>query len=111
VDCQGLRGVSRSSTGISHKEVIIHHDAGANSHLEIVRTSLEQIISAAKSQDTVLFYFSGHGVLEPESQAFLCLSDTQKGWPSDTALKGTRFVTDVRQLCRPPADDLAGCLS
>jgi uncharacterized caspase-like protein len=90
VDCQGLgEALADAAQEFPHKEVIIHHDFAAQTPtLETVRTSLEQIISAAKSQDTVLFYFSGHGVLEPETQqAFLCLSDTRKHALVNTALK------------------------
>jgi len=68
--------------------VIIHHDFAAQvPQMETVRTSLKQIVSEAKSQDTILFYFSGHGVLEPDSQqAVLCLADTKKGNLLDTGL-------------------------
>jgi WD40 repeat protein/uncharacterized caspase-like protein len=47
--------------------------------LEAVRASLKQICAEAKPQDTVLFYFSGHGILEAETQqAVLCLTGTHK---------------------------------
>lgn len=55
--------------------------------LAAVRANLKQLVSEARSQDTVLFYFSGHGVLEPEQErAFLCLSDTQKADLGQTGL-------------------------
>ena len=47
--------------------------------LESVRASLARIASESKPEDTVLFYFSGHGLLEANSQqAVLCLADTSK---------------------------------
>ena len=97
VDCQGLgEALAEAAREFPHKEVIIHHDfATQTPTLETVRTSLEEIISEAKAEDTVLFYFSGHGVLEPESQqAFLCLSDTRKDLLLSTALK----VQDLLQM-------------
>ncbi|MFE1747417.1 caspase family protein [Coleofasciculus sp. H7-2] len=88
VDCQGLADALAGATqGFPQKEVRIHHDFAAQlPQLASVRTSLQQIAAAAKPQDTILFYFSGHGMLEPSrggvsasgQQAVLCLADTQK---------------------------------
>lgn len=55
--------------------------------LATVRTSLQQVVDQAQAQDTVLFYFSGHGVLSPEhQQAVLCLADTQRDQLEQTGL-------------------------
>jgi WD40 repeat protein/uncharacterized caspase-like protein len=81
VDCQGLaEALADATQGFAQKEVTIYHDfAPQISALENVRSSLHKIANAAKSQDTVLLYFSGHGMLEENtSEAFLCLVDTQK---------------------------------
>ncbi len=81
LDCQGLaEALAEATAGFPNKEVIIHHDFATQvAQLETVRTSLKQIVLEAKLQDTILFYFSGHGVLEPNTQqAVLCLADTQK---------------------------------
>jgi len=81
LDCQGLgEALQEATQGFPQKEVRIHHDfAPQLPQLETVYSSLKQITTAAKPQDTVLFYFSGHGMLEPSSQqAVLCLTDTQK---------------------------------
>ncbi|GAB4379293.1 MAG: caspase family protein [Elainellaceae cyanobacterium] len=44
-----------------------------------LRASLQQILFDAQPQDTVLFYFSGHGVLDPTTQqVVLCLGDTDR---------------------------------
>ncbi|MBV8887320.1 MAG: caspase family protein [Chroococcidiopsidaceae cyanobacterium CP_BM_RX_35] len=80
-DCQGLGdALAQATQGFPRKEVIIHHDFAAQPPmLETVRASLERIVSETQSQDTILFYFSGHGVLDPNTQqAFLCLADTRK---------------------------------
>jgi WD40 repeat protein/uncharacterized caspase-like protein len=80
VDCQGLATALADATqGFPHKQDYIHHDFVAlQPLLAKVRESLTQITQAAQPQDTILFYFSGHGMLEPNSQqAILCLADTQ----------------------------------
>jgi WD40 repeat protein/uncharacterized caspase-like protein len=83
LDCQGLAAALTEATqAFPQKTFCVHHDfAAQRPDLEPVLASLKQIVSAAQPQDTVLFYFSGHGVLEPrKQQAFLCLADTQKEW-------------------------------
>ncbi|MBD0263678.1 MAG: caspase family protein, partial [Tolypothrix sp. Co-bin9] len=89
VDCQGLADALIGATKqFPQKEVKIHHDfASLAPSLENVRVSLQEITAAAKPQDMVLFYFSGHGMLEPNSQqAFLCLADTEKSNLKNTGL-------------------------
>ncbi|MBW4449081.1 MAG: caspase family protein [Spirirestis rafaelensis WJT71-NPBG6] len=89
VDCQGLADALTGATKqFPQKEVKIHHDfASLAPSLENVRVSLQEITAAAKPQDMVLFYFSGHGMLEPNSQqAFLCLADTEKSNLKNTGL-------------------------
>ncbi|WP_200819459.1 nSTAND1 domain-containing NTPase, partial [Tolypothrix sp. NIES-4075] len=90
VDCQGLAdALTGATTQFLQKEVKIHHDfASLPPSKENVRVSLQEITAAAKPQDMVLFYFSGHGMLEPNSQeVFLCLADTQKSNLKNTGLK------------------------
>lgn len=80
-DCQGLaEALAEATQSFPNTVVLTHHDFTAQAPTRgTVRSSLKQIISAAKSPDTILFYFSGHGILEPSSQqAVLCLADTQK---------------------------------
>lgn len=80
VDCQGLgEAISQATQGFPNKEVIIHHDfAPQPPTLAVIRGSLQQIVSQTQFQDFILLYFSGHGILEPNSQqAVLCLTDTR----------------------------------
>ncbi|MEA5515899.1 eIF2A-related protein [Nodularia sp. UHCC 0506] len=80
VDCQGLAAALADATqGFPQTEERVHHDLTSQlPTLSAVRASLQQITAAAQPQDTILFYFSGHGMLEPNvQQAFLCLTDTQ----------------------------------
>lgn len=68
--------------------------------LAAVRASLEHLIAEAKPQDTVLFYFSGHGVLSEETaQAVLCLSDTQRHDLLQTGL-GVQELLDRLGQCK-----------
>lgn len=81
LDCQGLgEALTEATQTFPAKEVIVHHDfASARPNLATVRRSLENIITQARPDDTVLFYFSGHGILEPKTQqVVLCLADTWK---------------------------------
>jgi uncharacterized caspase-like protein len=80
VDCQGLgEALAKATQGFPNKEVIVHNDfAGQSPTLERIRESLERIISQTQPQDSIMLYFSGHGMLEPENQqAVLCMSDTR----------------------------------
>jgi uncharacterized caspase-like protein len=81
IDCKGLgEALIEATDAFPQREVLIHHDfVPQTPKLAAVRESLAQIVRQAKPQDTVIFYFSGHGLLEPESQqTVLCLNDTRK---------------------------------
>ncbi len=90
VDCQGLAEalIDASAGQFTQQEVKIYHDYAPNLPLlETVAASLKEITTAAKQFDTILFYFSGHGIIEPNTQrAFLCLADTQKERLENTGL-------------------------
>ncbi len=89
VDCQGLgEALFKATQGFPQKEVIAHHDfALVKPTAKTVRQSLQQIVSQTRSQDTILLYFSGHGILEPNTQqAVLCMTDTQKNNLLDTGI-------------------------
>ncbi len=88
IDCQGVgEALVEATHAFPQKDIQIYHDAATLPHLDAVRASLKQIVAKAEPQDTVLFYFSGHGMLEPrKEQAFLCFADTQKGTLIDTGL-------------------------
>ncbi len=89
-DCQGLaEALLEATQGFPRKEVIVHHDqADLTPTLESVEASLKQIVAAAKPEDTVLLYFSGHGVLDYNTkEVVLCLADTNKDDLSRTGLK------------------------
>ncbi|MBW4635225.1 MAG: caspase domain-containing protein [Iphinoe sp. HA4291-MV1] len=81
LDCQGLgKALSSATQGFPNKEVIVHHDFAAQPPtLQIICESLQKIVSQSQPQDSILLYFSGHGMLEPNTQhSVLCLADTRK---------------------------------
>lgn len=97
LDCQGLADALIEATQeFPQREIRIHHDFGAEvPTIGAVRQTLKQIVIAAQSQDTVLVYFSGHGVLDADTQqAVLCLADTQK----DDLLESGLAVAELLNL-------------
>lgn len=89
LDCQSLaEALNAAIQGFPQKEVKIYHDFAQHPPLLAnVRASLQEIAAATKPIDTVLFYFSGHGMLERSRQeVVLCLQDTQKDNLIDTGL-------------------------
>jgi WD40 repeat protein/uncharacterized caspase-like protein len=89
LDCQGLgEALKQATEAFPGKEVRIHHDfASQPPFLRVVRESWQHIVTSAKPQDTILFYFSGHGFFDPNSQqVVLCLADTKKEQLLETGL-------------------------
>jgi len=80
VDCQGLAAALADATyRFPDKSEWVHHDFATQlPTLATVRNSLNKVTHQAQPEDTILFYFSGHGILETGSQqVILCLADTQ----------------------------------
>ncbi len=88
-DCQGLaQALNQATQAFPSKELCIYHDfADQMPTVNAVRKRLQAIAQAAQSQDTLLIYFSGHGLFDPQTeQVVLCLSDTQKSHLYDSGL-------------------------
>lgn len=107
LDCQGLgEALKEATASFANKEVIIHHDFVSQSpKLEAVQQSIQHIIKSAGNKDTILFYFSGHGVLETTTQEVaLCLADTDTqdllttGLPLNSLLKQLTSCAASQQL-------------
>lgn len=80
LDCQGLsEALTEATQALPQRELQIHHDFAEQLPTgDRVKASLRRMVTEAQPQDTLLFYFSGHGVLEArKQQAVLCFSDTQ----------------------------------
>ncbi len=110
LDCQGLeKALFKATQGFPSKEVIVHHDFAAQPPtLQMIRGSLQKIVSQSQSQDSILLYFSGHGMLEPNTQqAVLCLADTRK----DDLLGTGLGMQDLLQILGSiPANQQVLCL-
>ncbi|MBH8562459.1 caspase family protein [Nostoc sp. CENA67] len=79
-DCQGLaKAFKQANQNFVDTEIIEHNfQTLQKPYLSDIRANLQQIVTSANSEDTILFYFSGHGMLDSKSQqAVLCLTDTQ----------------------------------
>ncbi|MEL6495817.1 MAG: caspase family protein [Cyanobacteria bacterium J06623_7] len=107
LDCQGLGAALKEATAsFTNKEVIIHHDfVSLRPQREEVLSSIEHIVASAGENDTILFYFSGHGILATESQQVaLCLADTDTqqllatGLPLNDLLKQLTSCPASQQL-------------
>lgn len=101
LDCQGLGDALTTATAaFPQKSIVLHHDHPqvpvSPPDLAGVRKSLQRIVEQAQSQDTLLFYFSGHGVVDlPTQQTFLCLGNTQKEHLSQTGLPVQELLTTL----------------
>ncbi|HEY9768843.1 MAG TPA: caspase family protein [Coleofasciculaceae cyanobacterium] len=107
LDCQGLgKALKEATASFANKEVIIHHDfVNQRPYLAEIQQSIQQIINSASSEDTILFYFSGHGILETNTQqVVLCLADTNTekllttGIPLNSLLKQLSNCAASQQL-------------
>ncbi|RUS94196.1 hypothetical protein DSM106972_093930 [Dulcicalothrix desertica PCC 7102] len=110
IDCQGLGEAFELATeGFPNKEVIIHHDNTAQPPtLQVVRASLQRIVSLSRTSDSILLYFSGHGMLEPiQQEAVLCMRDTRK---DDLLATGLGMQELVQRLSRSSANQQLLCL-
>jgi uncharacterized caspase-like protein len=101
IDCQGIGAALAAATGaFPDREFLIHHDLVAETPtLERVETSLHRIVTQAQPQDTILIYFSGHGVVDPSTQqTILCLQDTDREHLLTTGLQ-IQIVLKLLEHC------------
>ncbi len=107
IDCQGIsKALAAATDPFPHKEFLIHNDLVEQTpSLARVEFSLQRLVSEAQVQDTILIYFSGHGVVEPiEQQTVLCLDDTDRehllktGLPIQMVLEMLRHCAAHSQL-------------
>jgi WD40 repeat protein/uncharacterized caspase-like protein len=99
-DCCKLADVLVAATRqFPKKQIMSHHDLGAQMPVrEAILASFAQVIEQAKPQDTVLFYFSGHGLIEPTSKrAVLCLNDTRSDRLLETGLQMQELLQRLDQ--------------
>lgn len=101
IDCQGIgKALAAATDPFPHKEFLIHNDLVEQTpSLARVEFSLQRLVAEAQVQDTILIYFSGHGVVEPiEQQTVLCLSDTDRQHLLNTGLP-IQVVLELLRHC------------
>ncbi len=99
-DTQGLaQALAEATRAFPSKELYIYHDfAPQQPTASAVRQQLSKISQAAQSQDTVLVYFSGHGIFDKQTQqVVLCLSDTRRQALHDTGLPLQALLQGLNQ--------------
>ncbi len=89
LDCKGLGdAMTQAIHNFPNKEVIVHNDfTEQHPTLNQVRNSLGKIVTQVQSHDSVMLYFSGHGMLDEDTQQpVLCMADTRKSDLLNTGL-------------------------
>ncbi len=110
LDCQGLeQSLIKATEGFPNKEIVVHHDfASKTPILKNIRESLKKIVFYSQPDDSIMLYFSGHGMLDPSTQeAVLCFSDTNQNNLLNTGLPMQELV---EILSKSPAKQQLLCL-
>ncbi len=97
-DCQELaEALAIATQRFQETEIIALHDGGEKppDKSEIIN-SIEKF-SLAKPEDTVLFYFSGHGYLDFNNRPIFCVADTNLEDLAVTGLKLDILLNELRQ--------------
>jgi Caspase domain len=90
-DCQHLaEALDRATTVFPSRVSSVHvgsHTEGSITLKEIDQ-AVDRLVAGVKPEDTLFFYFAGHGLLDPQTQEnlFLCLSDTDQERLEETGL-------------------------
>jgi WD40 repeat protein/uncharacterized caspase-like protein/energy-coupling factor transporter ATP-binding protein EcfA2 len=97
-DCEELTEALEIATGqFQQTEIISLYDRGnlLPERSQIIN-SIQQF-RLAKPEDTVLFYFSGHGYLDTNNQPVLCVADTRLDNLTETGLKLDLLLNELGQ--------------
>ncbi|MGB3512962.1 MAG: caspase family protein [Microcoleaceae cyanobacterium] len=97
-DCKELTEALKIATQqFQETEIIALYDDGHKIPiLSEITTSFQQF-RGAKPEDTVLFYFSGHGYLDSNNRPILCVTDTILEDLAGTGLKLDILLNELRQ--------------
>lgn len=97
-DCKELAETLKISTQqFQGTEIIPLYDSGKNQpNVSAIITSIQKF-RLAKPEDTVLFYFSGHGYLDSNHRPILCVADTSLKDLAGTGLKLELLLSELRQ--------------
>ena len=101
-DCQGLAAALQAATSLFPRRELLTHYGTPKQSLRLVdiEQSLERLfdpVDGVMPEDIVLFFFSGHGILEPSTQQlYLCLSDTRLGQLPSTGLNMQQLLQRLK---------------
>jgi WD40 repeat protein len=97
-DCKQLaEALTIATQQFQETEIIALYDSGEKlPRLSEIITSIQQF-RLAKPEDTVLFYFSGHGYLDSNNRPVLCVADTNKEDLAGTGLKIDILLNELRK--------------
>ncbi|BAZ22297.1 WD-40 repeat-containing protein [Kalymmatonema gypsitolerans NIES-4073] len=97
-DCKELAETLTIATQqFQETEIIALYDGGDKPpNLSEIIISIQQF-RLAKPEDTVLFYFSGHGYLDSNNRPILCVTDTSLEDLAGTGLKLDTLLNELRQ--------------
>lgn len=98
-DCREFaNALHEATTAFPSRQFFIHHDQSNQAsladafvvstppNLSHVQQSLQHLVDAPKPQDTLVFYFSGHGMLEDDTgKLYLCFPETDIHRLAETA--------------------------
>lgn len=101
LDCRGASDALADATQAFPQRETQLLCAGADTlpTLAATRANLNHLADSAAESDTVLIYFSGHGVLDAASdRAYLCLTDTRLDDLKQTAL-GLQELLEALERC------------
>jgi WD40 repeat protein len=98
LDCKELaEALTIATQEFQETEIIPLYDGGEKPpNLSEIITSIQQF-RFTKPEDTVLFYFSGHGYLDSNNRPILCVADTSLEDLARTGLKLDILLNELRQ--------------
>ncbi|MFK0732437.1 MAG: caspase family protein, partial [Gloeotrichia echinulata HAB0833] len=97
-DCKELADTLKIVTQQFQKtEIIALYDGGDKPPNKLEINNSIQNFRLAKPEDTVLFYFSGHGYLDSNNRPILCVRDTNLEDLAETGLKLDTLLNELRQ--------------
>jgi WD40 repeat protein/energy-coupling factor transporter ATP-binding protein EcfA2 len=97
-DCEELTEALEIATGqFQQTEIISLYDGGNLLPERSPIINSIQKFRLAKPEDTVLFYFSGHGYLDTNNRPVLCVADTRLDNLTETGLKLDLLLNELSQ--------------
>ena len=96
-DCQELAEALKIANKEHQIEIVALYDGGKKQPLKDEVINSINKFGDAQPEDTILFYFSGHGYLDSNKQPVLCLADTQLEDLASTTLSINSLLNKFRE--------------